>query len=691
MTIQQAFEVALQHHQAGRLAEAEALYRQILAVEPRHADALHLLGVIAHQVGRDDLSVELIGKALAISPPQAVYHSNLGEAHRGRGQLIESISCYQRAIALAPDFGDAHSNLSLALRDTGRIAEAIAAGERAVALQPDSPGSLNNLGLALHDAGRFDEAIGRFRRVLEINRDDADAAYNLGNALHASGRSDEAIACYQRALALRPEFPGALNNLGNVFKDRDQFDTAADIYRRALEIQPGHVASHVNLGNVFKELGQLDDSIQCYRRALAIQPDCLTAHCNVVYTLQFHPACDDATIAGEHRLWNRQFAHPLKELILPHANDRSPNRRLRVGYVSPDFRFHSEAYFVVPLLEAHDHHQFEIHCYASLLRPDHVTERLRRAVDVWHNVQGQSDHDLAQQIRRDGIDILVDLTMHMACNRLLVFARKPAPVQVTWLAYPGSTGLETMDYRITDHYMDPASVETPYYSEISLRLPECWVCYHPLTDEPPVNPLPASNAGQITFGCLNNFCKLNDEMLGLFGSALRAMEGSRLILLAPEGRPRERVIDRVCHQGVPRDRIEFVGRMSRPDYLKTYHRIDIALDTRPYNGITTTCDALWMGVPVVSLEGQTAAGRAGLGILSTVKLPELAVRSPEEFVRAAENLGSDLPRLTELREELRHRMQSSPMMDAQRFARNMENAYRTMWQHWCMGKKPSAP
>jgi predicted O-linked N-acetylglucosamine transferase (SPINDLY family) len=335
---------------------------------------------------------------------------------------------------------------------------------------------------------------------------------------------------------------------------------------------------------------------------------------------------------------------------------------------------------VVPLLEAHDHHELEVHCYSSVLRPDQVTERHRRAADVWHDVHGQSDHDLEQQIRADGIDILVDLTMHMASHRLLVFARKPAPVQVTWLAYPGSTGLGTMDYRLTDRFLDPPSVETPYYSEVSIHLPDCWVCYDPLTDEPSVNPLPAASADCITFGCLNNFCKLNDEMVVIFGKVLRAVEGSRLILLAPDG---------LSQNGVPLDRLEFVGRMSRPDYLKLHHRIDIALDVLPYNGITTTCDALWMGVPLVSLVGKTAAGRAGLGILSMVNLPELAATSSEEFVRTSANLAHDLPRLTALRANLRHRMQSSPMMDATRFARNIEDCYRTMWRRWCENKQLS--
>jgi predicted O-linked N-acetylglucosamine transferase (SPINDLY family) len=351
--------------------------------------------------------------------------------------------------------------------------------------------------------------------------------------------------------------------------------------------------------------------------------------------------------------------------------------------VSPDFRDQAESFFVVPLLEAHDHDQFEIHCYASVAKPDAVTSRHRHAADVWHDVLALSHADLAQQIRDDAIDVLIDLTMHMQNHRLQVFARKPAPIQVTWLAYPGSTGLPTMDYRLTDRYLDPRELETPHYSEESVWLPDSWCCYHPLTQEPPVNLLPASSIGTVTFGCLNNFCKVNSGVLELFARVLQAAERSRLLMLAPGGSARHRVLRQLSEQGILAERIEFVGRKSRPEYLQLYHRIDIALDTLPYNGITTTCDALWMGVPVVSLAGTRPASRAGLSQLSNLGLPELVSFTAEDFARTAVELARDLPRLAELRRTLRTRIESSVLMDAPRFACNVEAAYRTMWRRWC--------
>ena len=290
---------------------------------------------------------------------------------------------------------------------------------------------------------------------------------------------------------------------------------------------------------------------------------------------------------------------------------------------------------------------------------------------------------LAELIREDRIDILVDLTQHMAHNRLLMFARKPAPVQVAWLAYPGTTGLAALDYRISDPYLDPPALFDACYSEESIRLPDTFWCYDPLTTEAKVNALPALKNGFITFGCLNHFCKINSQTVELYGDVLRAVDGSRLLLLAPEGSARRRILDQWRQQGIPRERIEFVGKTSRPEYLKLYQRMDIALDTLPYNGITTTCDALWMGVPVVSLAGKTAAGRAGLGLLAAVELSELATKSPDDFLQTAKELASNLPRLTELRQTLRPRMEASALMDAPRFARNIEAAYRAMWRRWC--------
>jgi predicted O-linked N-acetylglucosamine transferase (SPINDLY family) len=717
VTIQQAFEVALQHHQSGRLAEAEKIYRQILAVDPRHIDALHNLGVLAGQAGHHDRAVVRIRQAIALNPGYAEAHCNLGHAliYKGcldeaitacreaialkpglakahnnlgialhdKGCLDEAIAAYRQAVALAPGYAEAHSNLGNALKSKGCLDEAIVAYRQAIALMPGYAEAHNNLGVALYDKGRLDEAIAACRQAIALAFGIADFHSNLGEVLRVTGQLDEAIAACRQAIALQPGLARAHNNLGVALHDKGVFDEAIAAYRQAIALKPGLAEVHNNLGGALKDQGCLHEAIDAYRQAIALDPKRSGAHSNLVYSLHFHPGFDARAIAEEHRRWNRQFADPVKQFIRPHANDRDPGRHLRIGYVSPDFFTQAESYFVVPLFEAHDRSQYEIHAYASVKRPDWVTDRLRRSVSVWHDVLGLGNEELAEKIRRDGIDILVDLTMHMAENRLLLFARKPAPVQVTWLAYPGSTGLETIDYRITDAWIDPPSLGTDGYSEESIRLPDSWCCYDPMCDIAPV-PIETAHRGDfVRFGSLNNFCKLNEVLLSIWAQLLRAVPGSRLLLLAPEGSARKHRLELFKREAVDSGRIEFASSCPRNEYLRLYDQIDIALDPLPYNGITTTLDALWMGVPVVSVIGKTASGRVGLSLLSTIGLPEFATKTPDEFVQVASGLAQDLPRLAGLRSTLRGRIEASPLMDAPRFARGIEAAYRESWRKWC--------
>jgi protein O-GlcNAc transferase len=547
LTVQQALDLAVQHHRAARLAEAEGLYRQILAQQPTHVDAMHFLGVIALQAGHHDAAVELIS----------------------------------RAISLKPNFPEAYVNLGLARRELGQI--------------------------------------------------------------------DAAIAAYQTAIALRPDYADAMNNLGNALKDA----------------------------------GQLDEAIAAYRQAVSLKPHYAQAHSNLLFALHYHPGYDAKTVADEHRKWNIQHAEPLSRLAPPHSKQRDPARRIRIGYVSPDFRAHCQSLFTVPLLSHHDRGQFEVFCYSSVIQPDEITKRLTTFADVWRGVSGLSDAELAEVVRRDQIDILVDLTMHMASGRPLLLARKPAPVQVAWLAYPGTTGMAALDYRLTDPYLDPPGEGDSFYSEKSIRLPDTFWCYDPLTSAPGVGPLPAPAGGGVTFGCLNNFCKVNDGTIALWAKVLGRVDNSRLLLLSPAGNHRQRTLGQFQRHGVDPARIEMIAPQPRSRYLETYHRIDVGLDTFPYNGHTTSLDSFWMGVPVVGMIGNRAVARAGWCQLSNLGLQELAGKTPDEFVEIAATLAGDLPRLAQLRSTLRRRMEQSPLMDAPKFARNVEAAYRAMWRAWC--------
>jgi predicted O-linked N-acetylglucosamine transferase (SPINDLY family) len=615
LSIQQALDLALQHHQAGRLPQAEAIYRQILQQQPNHADALHLLGVVALQTGQPAVAADLIG--------------------------------------------------------------------RAVAIQPNYPQAQNNLGEALRILQRFDEAIAAFQQAITLEPNNPEAHFNIANAWADSGQYNQAIAAYRQAIALRPDYLPAYNNLGAALQAKGALDESADAYRRAISLNPDKPGVYCNLGSVLQAQGQLDEALAEYRRAIAFKPDYSEGHSSLILGMHYHPGYDATALAAESRAWNLRHAEPLKKLIRSHANERDTDRPLRIGYVSPDFREHPIARFLLPLLAHHDKTRVEVFAYAQVPKPDAITHQLREHIGGWRSIVGLSDAAAADLIRQDKIDILVDLAAHSAGNRLLIFARKPAPVQVTYLAYCSTTGMETMDYRLSDPYLDPPGMDESVYAEQTVRLPETYWCYQPSSAGADVSVLPVAATGTITFGCLNNFCKVNDATLMMWAAVLRSLPHSKLLIHTYEGSHRLVVHQRLERAGIEPERIRLVGKKPMSEYFTLYDHIDIALDTFPFGGGTTTCDALWMGVPVVSLVGKTAVGRTGLSILSNVGLPELAAQSEDEYVRIAVELANDLPRLNNLRETLRPRMELSPLMDAPRFVRNIEAAYRQMWQTWC--------
>jgi protein O-GlcNAc transferase len=683
VTIPQAFDLALNRHHAGRLADAEALYSQILAVQPGHAGALHHLGVIALQAGRHELAIERIRKAILLDPNNPTAHSNLGLACSRIGRLDEAIATFHRALALKPNSPETLSNLGVALRARGQLDEAIATYGHALELKPDYPEAWNNLGNALAGRGRCDEAINAYRRAIELRPGYPEAHNNLGAELAGQGQLEAAIAEHRYALQLNPDYPEAWNNLGAALARRGQLDEAVSAYRRAIQIEPAFQDAHNNLGDALKDKGELGESIAAFRRALKLKPEDTGCHSNLIYTLNFLPDFDDRKIAEEQQRWNRQINEPLKHSYRPHANDRTPDRRLRIGYVSPDFRDHVVGKNLLPLFERHDPRNLEIFCYSGVTRPDRVTDAFRRCAQKWRNTVGVADEALADMIRGDGVDILVDLAQHMAGNRLPVFARKPAPVQVSFAGYPASTGLEAIEFRISDPYLEGVSAGKESLRKEQVYFIDSFWCYDAFGLDLAVNSLPASESGTVTFGCLNTFCKINGSVLSLWARVLGKIKDSRLFLRSPAGDHRQRTLEALEREGVAARRVEFVDTRPQREYLKLYRRMDIILDTFPYNGHTTSLDALWMGVPVVSLAGDTPVSRAGLSQLSNLGLTELVAHSEPEFLNIAESLAMNLPRLAQLRSILRDRMKTSVLMDATRFTQQVDEAYRQMWQAWC--------
>jgi predicted O-linked N-acetylglucosamine transferase (SPINDLY family) len=400
------------------------------------------------------------------------------------------------------------------------------------------------------------------------------------------------------------------------------------------------------------------------------------------------PSADPATVFAEHRAWSARHAEGLTAAAAPHPNDRSLERRLRVGYVSAHFRNHAVNFFVEPILASHDRSRFEVFCYSNVEFPDHVTAQLQTAVDHWRPIRNEPDDRVAQLIRDDAIDILIDLTGHIGENRLLVFALKPAPVQVTYIGYQNTTGMSAMDYRLTDERADPPGVTDRYYTERLVRLPRAFFCYQP-GEAPAVSPSPANERGHVTFGSFNLFAKVNAQVIATWIEILARVPDSRLWVLANQGGYAEqKFAEQARARGVDPARVEIHARRPRAEYLRLVSGVDIALDPFPFNGHTTTCDAIWMGVPVVMLEGDAYASRFGGSVLANVGLGELIANSPDQYVDIAVALANDGDKLARLRAELRPRMAASPLMDFVGFTRNLEAAYRQMWADWCAIQAP---
>jgi predicted O-linked N-acetylglucosamine transferase (SPINDLY family) len=607
------------HHRAGRLELAEQLYRSILEADPEHADANHLLGVLAYQAGDLEAATKLIAKAILRDGTRPAYLNNLGLVLQAQHRLGEALLLFTQATELDPGFTDARFNSGVVLETLGRLDEALAAYDQALQANPNHAGAHNSRGLLLHARSRFSEALSSFGRALVIDAEFAEAHNNRGNALEAQGRIGEAKSEYERALALAPGFAGA--------------------------------------------------------------------HSNLLLCLNYDDGADAATIHAAHREWNTRHAARLADAAPRHPNTRDPARRLRIGYVSPDFYRHPVATFVEPLLSSHDRKAFEVVCYSNVTRADDVTERLRALADGWRPIRGFPDQRVADLVMHDGIDILVDLAGHTAGHRLLVFARKPAPIQATYLGYPGTSGLSVMDYRLTDAWIDPPGTTDALYTETLVRLPGGSLCFRPPQSAPAVSPLPALEPGRVTFASFNNAAKLSPAAVALWARVLEAVPDARLLLKSRAFGDREaveRLTALFARHGVAADRLELVTWLpASADHLALYDRAHIALDTLPYSGCTTTCEALWMGVPVITLQNPEPRSRLSLGVLEQAGLSELIAESPEAYVELAKELATDIVRLGTIRAQLREKLRRSPLLDARAVTRAVESAYREMWLQYC--------
>lgn len=684
--------LALTLRQRGQLDGAILSWRRALELRPRDAGTLNNLANALTEAHRLDEAIACYHSALELKPDYAEARGNLAAAHlhlgmglKEQGRVDEAIAAWQRAVELNPQSAAAHLHLAAALREKGRLAEAIAHLRRAAELKPDEFEAVYYLANALKDSGQLEQAFTCYQRALQLQPDHVDARLNLGNVLFDAGNLPQAEAMYRRVLDSSPNLVDAHNNLGNVFREQGRLDESIEAYQRALAIKPEHFEAHSNLGEACKDAGRIDEAVACYRRALELKPDFAAIHSNLLLALQYQAGATLAGLSAAHAEYDRRHALPLKvsESLTAKAADRG--RRLKVGFVSPDFCHHPVAYLLIRAFEQIDRDQWETICYSDRARKDECTGRFQSAASHWRDIAGKDDAQVAELIRADEVDVLFDLAGHTARNRLLVFARRPAPVQITWLGYEGTTGLGAMDYILADRHTIPADAE-PWYREQVLRMPDGYVCYEPPKSAPEPSMLPALESEFVRFGSFNNPAKISAKVLEVWAKILARVPGSRLMLQyrgLGAASVQNRYTEVFAANGIDPARLEFAPRSDYAAYLAAYGKIDLALDPFPFAGGITTCDSLWMGVPVVTCPGETFASRHGLSHLSNVGLTETIAGDLEQYIEIAVSLASHPERLAEIRGELRPRMAASPLCDGERFASNLIAVVRDVWRRRC--------
>ena len=709
-SVNQVLELAIRKHGAGELKEAERLYRTVLGQQRNHADALHLLGVLLHQLGRTQEGIKFIRRAIDVDGRAAMYHSNLSNVYREAGQFTEAAASLRTACGLAPadlplhlrlgvilhgrlddpsgaadafrkalavdsQCGEAHAGLAVALHRLGDPA-AMEHYKTALRLQPTDAELLSNFAMALGSKGEYERGTELMQRAVQLKPQSGAFWFNLGVMQMGRQQHAKAIAAFKKAIEINPNDTFSHINLAAMLRNEGRLEEAAGFYRRLVAEHPEMAQLHNNLGLVLLGQGRHDQAVQSLRRAIEIDARCPTVYDNLLMTLHYSTN-DAASLFADHRAWAKLEEQVPAAVYAPRAD----RRRLRIGYVSPDFREHSVMFFIEPILARHDRENFEVFCYANQPIADGVTTRLRRQADHWRDIYRISDAEADELIRRDEIDILVDLAVHTQGNRLTLFARKPAPLQGTYLGYASTTGLSTIDFRITDPWVDPAGLTDAFHSEKLMRLPQTQWVYRPVADTPEVSPLPARK-GRLTFGAATNLAKISEPTIEMWAMALRAVPNATLILKGAgmEDEPtRQFFLDRFAHAGIRSDRLVLEPTSPLAKYLHWFSEVDLVLDTSPFAGGTTSCHSLYMGAPVITRIGNTSVSRVGSSLLHNLGLKELIAETAEQFARIVADLSSDLPRLASLRESLRPRMQQSPLMDEASFARNLESAYQQAW------------
>jgi protein O-GlcNAc transferase len=674
--------------QTGELNSGIALIRQAIGLKDDAVDFHNNLGLFLFQAGQLEIAAESLRKAVTINPEHLSAYGNLASVLERMGREEDAIAAQQAAIKIEPENSALHGNLGLLLQKTGRRKEAADAFEVAVELAPGSPEAHNNLANMLQVTDELERAETEFKRAIDLNPNYANAYQNFGSLLIETGRTEDGIQALRRAIAIQPNHAQAFANLAAGLNIQSQHQDAAEAARRALEIAPDLADAPNNLGAALRALGDHAGAETAYRRAVALDPTHSKAHSNLIYSLDFNAAYFVRDHQAERRRWYQQHGKPLSSKIHPHSNNPTSKRRLRIGYVSADFRHHSATNGFGPMLLSHDRSEFDIICYACNFEQDNVTDRFRAVATEWRDCASMGDSELATQIREDKIDILVDLSSHSAGNRLLVFARKPAPVQVTAWGFGTGTGLPTIDYFLTDEIIAPES-EHHMYAETIRFLPS-HIPYMAPIPSPNIVEAPHLVNGYVTFGSFNRIEKMNDIALAAWSEILNRAPDARLIIKS-QALGRETVLKefaaRMTKAGIRSDKFELLGGDPQPEHLAKHALVDIMLDPFPHGGGVSSADSLWMGVPVVALRGNTIPGRLSASVLHALGLNDFIAGGREEYIEIALRMAGNRSYLKELRSSLRDRIIASPVGNPNLYVGAVEYLYRDIWTEWCSAQE----
>jgi predicted O-linked N-acetylglucosamine transferase (SPINDLY family) len=677
------YNIALAFQNIGRPDSAIKNYNKAIQIKPDYAEAYNNLGSVLAEMMQPNEAIKNYNKAIQIQPDYAEAYNNLGNILKDLVKPNEAIKNYNKAIQLKPDYAEAYNDLGVALQELGRLDEAIKNYKKAIQLKPDYAEAYSNIGVALQELGRLDEAIKNYKKAIQLKPDYAEAYSNFGTALQELGRSNEAIKSHNKAIQLDPNDSSAYSNLGVALKDLGQLDEAINNYNKAIKLKPDYEIAYNNLGVTLRELGRLDEAVKNYSKAIQLKPSYTEAYSNLLMDLNYATSTTPTQAITTARKFG-EFVTENTQMRFSNYQNLSASKKLRVGFVSGDLRRHPVGYFLENVLSHINPDRIELVAYSASSIIDDLSKRITPLFSTWKSIYGQNNEVVAKTIHSDKIHILIDLSGHTAYNRLPVFGWRPAPIQVSWLGYFATTGLNEMDYLLGDPYVTPAEYDS-HFTEKVWRLTKTRWCFTPPNVNINVAELPALNNGYITFGCFNNLSKMNHKVVELWSKVLKSTPNSRLLLKAKQLRDKstqENVIQKFGIQGIKSERIILEGPEKREKYFSAYNRIDIALDPFPFTGGTTSVECLWMGVPVLTLAGDSLISRQGVGILMNIGLPNWIAENESEYITKSIFFASDLEKLVELRAGLRMQALTSPLFDAQNFAQDFENALWGMWEKY---------